>query len=194
MRALGNFVRQTVLGSILGLIAASMITMPAIAAQRLRGSVIIDNLTYGPAAMTVPCGTVATTGNTDCYAIAPETGHLTAAIFYGSAALARNDTNYITFSITNLGQDGLLAASMLTTSPAGTNTTKSTGGVAIVKDAAHALTLAGNAFLAVQQGDRLLLRAAAANTLNNTVTYATFFLKFAPIAYPTATPTKTPTP
>ena len=46
--------------------------------------------------------TIATTGNSDVYVTAPVAGTLNAAWFGGVDALTASDTNYITFTITNL--------------------------------------------------------------------------------------------
>lgn len=121
--------------------------------------------------------TIATTGNTDFYVVAPVNGFLSEALFSGIDALAANDTNYITFSITNLGQAGAGSAAMLAaTDP---NTTKATGGEAIAANAKRTLTLTGTAAdQKVVAGDRLRIRAAATGTLANTVTGALFALTF----------------
>ena len=58
-------------------------------------------------------GTIATTGNSDTFIIAPYSGVVSGAIFSGVDALAANNTNYITFSITNLGQAGAGSAASL---------------------------------------------------------------------------------
>lgn len=120
---------------------------------------------------------IATTGNTDNYAIAPRSGRLVAAFFSSLAALAANDTNYITWTITNLGQAGAGSAAMLAaTDP---NTTKATGGTALVANAKRTLTLNGTAAnLAVTEGDRLLIRAAATGTLAGAVTNPVYALLF----------------
>lgn len=119
--------------------------------------------------MLVDIGTVQTTGNTDAYFIAPVTGTLSSVLFSGADNLAANDTNYVTFSMTNLGQGGAGSTAMLTAGDI--NTTKATGGSAIVVNAVRALTVnSGNA--TVQQGDRIRIRAAATGTLANTVTFA----------------------
>lgn len=122
--------------------------------------------------------TVATTGNTDIYVLAPETGTLSSVDFSGIDALTANDTNYITFTITNLGQAGAGSAAMLTASDA--NTTKATGGASLAANTKRSLTVtttAGN--LAVVSGDRLRIRAAASGTLANTVTAPVYLLRFA---------------
>ena len=117
----------------------------------------------------VSIGTIATTGNADAYMLAPFAGILTSVDFSGIDALAANDTNYITFSITNLGQAGAGSTAMLAATDA--NTTKATGGTAIVANGKRSLTLNGTAAnLVVAAGDRLLIRAAATGTLANTVT------------------------
>jgi hypothetical protein len=121
--------------------------------------------------------TIATTGNTDFFVIAPVNGKLTEALFSGVDALAANDTNYITFSITNLGQAGAGSAALLAaTDP---NTTKATGGAAIAANTKRSLTVSSvQADIKVQAGDRLRIRAAATGTLANTVTFASYLLTF----------------
>ena len=124
-------------------------------------------------------GTIATTGNTDFYTMAPKAGKLTRVDLSALAGLATNDTNYLTFTITNLGQAGAGTAAMLASSPAGTNTTKATGGAAIAANTKRQLTLtAVAADLVVAAGDRLLIRAAATGTLANTVTAPVFKLSY----------------
>ena len=117
-------------------------------------------------------GTIATTGNTDFYTMAPKAGKLTRVDLSALAGLATNDTNYLTFTITNLGQAGAGTAAMLASSPAGTNTT-------IAANTKRQLTLtAVAADLVVAAGDRLLIRAAATGTLANTVTAPVFKLSY----------------
>ena len=112
---------------------------------------------------------IATTGNTDEYIIAAKTGKIAAAVFSSLAALSAHDTNFVTFSITNLGQDGSGSAAMLAASDA--NTTKATGGTALAANTKRALTLHGTVGnLAVTEGDRLLVRFAASGTLAGAVT------------------------
>lgn len=121
--------------------------------------------------------TIATTGNTDVYLIIPETGTLTSVDFSGVDVLAANDSNYITFSITNLGQAGAGSTVMLAATDA--NTTKATGGTALAANTKRALTLTGTgADLSVTQGDRLRIRAAATGTLANTVTFPVYCARF----------------
>jgi hypothetical protein len=121
--------------------------------------------------------TVATTGDADVYVIAGSDGVLSSVEFSGVDALAASDTNYITFSITNLGQAGAGSTAMLAATDA--NTTKTTGGTALVANARRSLTLnATPANLIVVAGDRLRIRAAATGTLANTVTFPVYSLKF----------------
>lgn len=125
----------------------------------------------------VVSATVATTGNTDCYIIAPQAGTLTGVDFSGVDALSAHDTNYITFSITNLGQAGAGNTAMLAATDA--NTTKATGGAALVANGKRSLALHGTgANLVVAAGDRLLVRAAASGTLANTVTFPAYLFRF----------------
>lgn len=131
----------------------------------------------GSVNQTTRSATVATTSNTDDYITVAETGVLTSASFGGVDALAANDTNYITFSITNLGQAGAGSTAMLAATDA--NTTKATGGSALAANTTRNLTVNGTAAnLAVTAGDRLRLRAAATGTLAGTVTFPTWLLRF----------------
>jgi hypothetical protein len=121
--------------------------------------------------------TITTTGNSDVFVIAPVSGVLSAAWFSGVDALAASDTNYITFTVTNLGTSGSGTAAMLAATDA--NTTKSTGGTALTANARRVLSLNGTAAnLVVAAGDRLRIRAAATGTLANTVTFPVYMLNF----------------
>ena len=121
--------------------------------------------------------TIATTGNTDAFVIVPADGVLSEADFSGANALAANDTNYITFTITNLGQAGAGTTVMLAATDA--NTTKLTGGLALTANARRSLTLNGTAAnLIVVAGDRLRFRAAATGTLANTVGFPVYNLTY----------------
>jgi len=112
---------------------------------------------------------IATTSTSDEYIVAGKTGKVVAATFTPLVALAAHDTNFITFSITNLGQAGAGTTALLAATAA--NTTKITGGSALAISTKRSLTLHGTAAnLAVVEGDCLLLRAAADGTLANTVT------------------------
>jgi len=125
--------------------------------------------------------TIATTGNTDVYIIAGESGVIQSIDFSGVDALAANDSNYITFSVTNLGQAGGGSAAVLAATDA--NTTKATGGTAIAANTKRSLTLSGTAAnLVVVAGDRLRLRAAATGTLANTVTFPSYLMRVAATA------------
>jgi hypothetical protein len=121
--------------------------------------------------------TIATTGNTDVYVTAPYAGSLSAATVTPLVALTADDTNYITWTITNLGQAGAGTAAMLAaTNP---NTTKATGGTGLAINTPRALTLNGTAAnLVVAVNDLLLIRAAATGTLANTVTRPIYKLTF----------------
>ena len=121
--------------------------------------------------------TVATTGNSDVFIVVPAAGVLSAARFSGVDALTANNSNFITFSITNLGAAGSGSAAMLAATDA--NTTKSTGGTALSANTLRSLTLTGTAAdLVVAAGDRLRIRAAATGTLANTVTFPVYSLTF----------------
>jgi len=130
-----------------------------------------------PSSINTETLTVATTGNTDTYIIAPITGIIKLVDFSGTTTLATSDTNYVTFSITNLGQAGAGSTAIL--SATDTNTTKTTGGSAITANTKRTLLLSSvlNANNVVE-GDRLLIRAAATGTLANTVTFGTYIIRF----------------
>ncbi len=117
--------------------------------------------------------TIATTGNTDWYLLAPFAGVLSGLDFSGIDALAQHGSNYVTFSATNLGQAGAGSAAMLAASDA--NTTKTTTGSALSANTKRSLTLSATAAdLVVAKGDRIRIRAAATGTLANTVAGSTF--------------------
>ena len=123
--------------------------------------------------------TIATTGDTDDYIISPISGNLLSVDFSALVALAASDTNYITFSITNLGQANPIAGTTAMLAATDANTTKATGGTAIVANLRRQLTLnATPNNTQVVEGDRLRIRAAATGTLANTVTVPTYMLRF----------------
>lgn len=122
--------------------------------------------------------TIATAaGSTDVEVIAPRGGKLVEGLFSGVEALVASDVNFITFSITNLGQAGAGSTAMLAATDA--NTTKVTGGTALAARTKRTLTKhATEANLVVAEGDRLRIRAAVSGTLPNTVTLPRFVLLF----------------
>lgn len=120
--------------------------------------------------------TIATTGNTDAYIIVAETGTVAGIDFSGVDALAAHDTNYITWTVVNLGQAGAGSTAVLAATDA--NTTKATGGTALSANTKRSLTLnATAANLVVTAGDRLRIRAAASGTLANTVTFPSYLMR-----------------
>lgn len=130
----------------------------------------------GYATMSHRPATIATTGNSDDYFIVPESGVLDSIDFSAVDALAASDTNYITWTLTNLGQAGAGTTVMLAATAA--NTTKVTGGTALAANTRRQLTLSGTAAnLVVTKGDRLFLRAAATGTLGNTVTFPNYLFR-----------------
>lgn len=123
-------------------------------------------------------GTIATTSTTTEYVMAPCAGQLIDASISALVALATSDTNYITFTITNLGQAGAGSTAIL--GAVNGNTTKATGGNAIVLNGKTALTLSAVASATlVAKGDRLQITATATGTLANTVTKPVYQLTFA---------------
>ena len=145
----------------------------------LSAAALSENNLFGGENEQVLGGTIATTGNSDTYIIAPVSGVVSGIIFSPTAALAASDTNFITFSVTNLGQAGAGSAALLAATDA--NTTKTTGGSALSADTRRNFTLNGTAAnLVVAKGDRLRMRAAATGTLANTVTFPVYALTFTP--------------
>ncbi len=129
-----------------------------------------------PAHILLRSASIATTGNTDEYIICPISGNLISVDFSSLAALAANDTNYITWTITNLGQAGAGSTAMLAATDA--NTTKTTG-AALAANTKRQLTLSATPNnTQVVEGDRLLIRAAATGTLAGAVTFPTYMLRF----------------
>ena len=141
-------------------------------------SKVLSNIASG-LSMGQQGATIATTtgGTNDVFMIAPAAGVLSSALFSGVDALTANDTNYITFGITNLGQAGAGTAAMLAATDA--NTTKATGGTGLAANTVRSLTLNGTAAnLVVAAGDRIRIRATVSGTLANTVTFPVYRLTF----------------
>lgn len=141
-------------------------------------SKVLSNIASG-LSMGQQGATIATTtgGTNDVFMIAPAAGVLSSALFSGVDVLAANDTNFITFGITNLGQAGAGTAAMLAATDA--NTTKATGGTALAANTVRSLTLNGTAAnLVVAAGDRIRIRATVSGTLANTVTFPVYRLTF----------------
>ena len=159
------------------LVAGTTITGATVTGATLDSTTKINSNIASGFALDQQGATIATTSNSDAYVIAPVAGVMSLALFSGVDALATSDTNYITFSITNLGQAGAGSTAMLAATDA--NTTKATGGTAIVANGRRTLTLNGTAAnLVVAAGDRLRIRAAATGTLANTVTFPAYTLVF----------------
>jgi hypothetical protein len=122
--------------------------------------------------------TIATAaGANSVYFTAPVTGSLVGAEMAPLVALAANNTNYITFTVVNLGQAGAGSTAMLAVSDA--NTTKATGGTGLGINTRRQFTLHGTAAnIAVTKGDRLQVIATVTGTLANTVTVPVYTLTF----------------
>jgi hypothetical protein len=116
---------------------------------------------------------IATTSTTDTYFQVPKSGRVASIKFSSLAALATSDTNYITWTVVNLGQAGAGSTALLSTSDL--NTTKATGGLAIVASSSKSLTLHGTATnLDVVEGDVIRIRATATGTLAGAVTVPSY--------------------
>lgn len=116
---------------------------------------------------------IATTGTTTFYAIAPMSGRVTGVTFSASTGVAANDSKYIEFTITNKGQSGNGTAVMLAT----TSTTKASGVGTVTADAAKSLNLTSTLTdRDVVKGDRLKISATANGTLDAAVTYPVYLI------------------
>jgi len=141
-------------------------------AQRVQ----FDDIEFYVESFNVTSATIATTGNTDTYFIAPRTLKVLQVDFSATAALATSDTNYVTWTITNLGQAGSGTNELLASTA--TETTKATGGSAIVANTKRNIALTGTLTkLNIIQGDRIRIRAAVTNTLANTVTFPVYLIQ-----------------
>jgi hypothetical protein len=119
--------------------------------------------------------TIATTGNTDMYFMAPYPGNISQIDFTSLVALAASNTNYITWSVQNITTG---AATMLSNTPTDVNTTKVTGGSAITANTLRNLPLVvGQSLTTVREGDWIRIRAAVTGTLANTVTFPTYLIQ-----------------
>lgn len=113
--------------------------------------------------------TIATTSTTDVLVMLPTSGVIDSIDFASVSALAAHDSNYVTFSVTNLGQSGSGSTALLAAVDG--NTTKATGGVALSANARRQLTLTTTLTdLRVAKGDILRIRFAATGTLAGSVT------------------------
>lgn len=111
-------------------------------------------------------------GNYDAYFIAPRSIKVAQIDFSATDALTTNNTNYITWSIVNLGQAGAGTGDLL-----GTNNTTVTNGSAISANTKRTFTLTTTLNnLNIIQGDRIRIRAAVTGTLANTVTFPVYLI------------------
>lgn len=116
---------------------------------------------------------IATTSTTDTYCQVFKSGRVVSIKFSSLAALTAHDSNYITWTVTNLGQAGAGTTVMLSTSDL--NTTKLTGGLGITATANKELVLSSTATnLDVVEGDVLRFRATATGTLAGAVTVPSY--------------------
>lgn len=132
---------------------------------------------YSSVTETISVPTIATSGSTDAFFTCKYAGELLSAYFIGTDALAQHASNYLTFSLTNLGQAGAGSGAMLAATDA--NTTKTTTGAAVAAHTQRALTLSDTTTdLRVAKNDRLRFRATASGTPANTVTGGVLVLVF----------------
>lgn len=122
--------------------------------------------------------TIAVTGTQESTYIAKYAGTLTLVQFVPGASLAADNTNYVTFAITNKGSGGGSTAMLVAGVP---NTTQVTGGSALTAYTKRTLALnATPANLVVAAGDTLSLTAAVTGTLVGAVTAPSFLITITP--------------
>lgn len=125
---------------------------------------------------------IATTSTTDLYFMSNCDFKVEAIKVAGSATLTADNTNYVTWTLTNLGTGGAGTTVMLST--ADTNTTKATGGSTLTLIVPRTLVLtATDASLKVKAGELIRLRTTATGTLANTVPTFTAWLTGANVLY-----------
>jgi hypothetical protein len=125
----------------------------------------------------ITIGTKATTGASEVLIPCPHAGTLIGAKLLAKDALTANDTNYLTFALTNKGQSGAGSTAMLSATASGT--TQATGGAGIAAYTTRDMPLhatGGNATVAAN--DALVFTATATGTLANTVTEIVIRLDF----------------
>jgi len=130
--------------------------------------------------MHVTTATIATTGSSSAYFIAPYDMNLSQVYFASENGLAANDTNYVTWTLTNLGPSAsgsALSTAMLAATDA--NTTKATGGSLIAGETPGELTVNSDVNnTQVFRGQLLKITATVTNTLGNTVTFPNYLFVF----------------
>lgn len=121
----------------------------------------------------VPSQTIGTAAGTyDAYFMAPRSLSVNKIDFSATDALATNNTNYITWSIANLGLAGAGTGELL-----GTNNTTVTNGSAIAANTKRTFVLTATLNnLNIVQGDRIRIRATVTGTLANAVTFPVYLI------------------
>lgn len=147
---------------------AITIAAQAVTASKIANATITRTQMSADAGLTsiqTKLGDIATTGTFDTYVRVSKPGTISAINMMFDTNLAASDTNYITFTATNLtGTKVLLNAS------GANNTTKVTGGTAITAETARAMNLtATGTDLVVAAGDWIRVTATVTGTLANTV-------------------------
>lgn len=118
-------------------------------------------------------GTITTTTGGEVLFGAPLSGTIQGISFVTKDALAKNDTNYISFGVVNKTQ-----SLTVVDSTGAANTTKATGGQALTAYGSIATTLTANTTVAA--GDLLALSATVTGTLANQVTEGFWYITILP--------------
>lgn len=124
--------------------------------------------------------TIADTGDTDVYLLAPYSGTIAGLDFSCSDALTADDLAYVTWTAINSGQDASGTALILANDPL--NSTEMTpGGISIIAHSKVSFVLTATAGdLAVVQGDRIRIRAAVTGTIVPALAGSIYMLRITP--------------
>lgn len=139
-----------------------------IGADKVSGAKATGTLRAKTAVSAIPTVPTAA-GTTEVLVIVPFAGTLSSVRVAFKDALAAHDTNFVRFALVNKGTNGAGAVAMLDAGDV--NTSKITGGSAIVGYGSRLLTLSGTpANLDVAAGDVLAFQVIGNGTLANTLT------------------------
>lgn len=153
-------------------LSASMLT-----GVQVQNSDLAGNIATRRSSHAVP--TVGTSaGTTEINVVAPMSGSIVGVFWVSKDALATSDSNYVTFALVNRGTGGATTA-VLSTSPAGVNTSKATGGTQITAYTRYAMAVNG-ANAPVNVNDVLSFQVTVTGTLANSLTEGCLELSIQP--------------
>jgi hypothetical protein len=155
-------------------IADGTVTTVELAAGAVTGAKASATLRNKSASRSLP--TIAVTGTTEVLLLCPYAGTINGITFAFKEALAKDDTNFLTFAVINKGQLGVGAVAVLKVD--NLNTTKLTGGGSVTAYGVRGtlLSTTGSA-LVVAQYDTLAVQFITAGPLANTLTEGVMLLQ-----------------